>query len=98
MYGILTDQPSPKMLPCWLFWLLYVRSRFGCRLFLPGGITMGYVTRAAPVFLSILNWPWLKKFEATDPGPGEPDPSETIAAPCVVSFAVLALLRSEEHT
>ena len=50
------DQPSPKTLPNWVFWLLYVRSSVGWRLFRPGGMPIGYVKFAAPVFLSILNW------------------------------------------
>lgn len=44
---------------------------------------IGYVIRAAPVFLSILNWLWLKKFEATLPGPGDAAPCEKRAAPIV---------------
>jgi hypothetical protein len=41
IYGMPIDQPSPKTLPCWTFWLLYTRSKFGCRPFLPGGIEIG---------------------------------------------------------
>ncbi len=48
MYGILLDQPSPKMLFNFVSWLLYCKLTSGWRPFLPGGTVMGYVIVSAP--------------------------------------------------